>query len=399
MSDTGQERDAVGYFPDVNGPIELTRTLVSKHTVTESIDPAFVDVFSEWLTRVGFTVTLVEAGGIRHILAAIGPDSPKLRVAFVGHYDTVPLGDNWRYPPLGATEENGVLYGRGASDMKSGDAAMIFAATELAQEGVHSTIFLPGDEETTSLGIQALLDAVPYSFDYCICGEPTSKTKLGDCLKIGRRGRIAGTVTLRGEAGHAAYAHITPNIIHAVPGVVQALSTPWNDRRFGTETTLSITNITTDSTAVNVIPGSVTLTFDARFAPGRAIDEIEAEIEQRLKQTKTNYQLTIAKRSESYLTDINADPDSSTARFVQCAVREIENSVGVTPEISCDGGASDARFVAAKGVPTIEFGVPHGKMHGPDEFVEVKNIELVRDTYVRIIRAVTRATGGLRSAE
>jgi succinyl-diaminopimelate desuccinylase len=129
----------------------------------------------------------------------------------------------------------------------------------------------------------------------------------------------------------------------------------------------------------------VTLTFDARFAPGRDVDEIEREIQSRLDSTGVKCELNVSKRSPSYLTDVSADPDSVQAKFVECAVREIERSVGIAPAITCDGGASDARFIAAKGVPTIEFGVPHGNMHGPDEFVEVSNIEMLRDIYVRIM--------------
>ncbi len=379
--------DEASAFSNIDGPIELTRELLRHSTVTNDIAPRFVENFSKWLSQAGFDVKQVVVGETRHILATIGPELPKLRVAFIGHYDTVPTGQGWSYPPLGAVEENGVLFGRGASDMKSGDAAMIFAAIALAKQGVHSTIFMPGDEETGSRGMPALLELVSAPFDCCICGEPTSKKRLGDCIKIGRRGRIAGTVTLRGQAGHAAYAHMTPNIIHQLPQVVLQLSAPWGDERNGTETTLSITNITTDSTALNVIPSSVTLTFDARFAPGRRVDEIEREIEARLSITGVRYELNVSTRSPSYFTDIESDPSSDHVRFVQCALSEIERSLGVTPAITCDGGASDARFVAAKGVPTIEFGVPHGNMHGPDEFVEVEHIGMLRDTYVRILSA------------
>jgi succinyl-diaminopimelate desuccinylase len=378
---------SVDAFRDIQGPVDLTRELLRHHTVTDDVASGFVESFSKWLSETGFEVMQVRAGANQHILATIGPESPKLRVAFIGHYDTVPAGQGWKYPPLGAVEEDGVLFGRGASDMKSGDAAMIFAAIALAREGVHSTVFLPGDEETVSQGMPALLELVRDPIDCCIGGEPTSKTRLGDCLKIGRRGRVAGTVTLRGQAGHAAYAQITPNVIHELPEVVRQLSAPWHDERCGTETTLSITNITTDSTALNVIPGSVTLTFDARFAPGRQVEDIEREIENRLSATGARYELNVSKRAPSYLTDVTSDPKSNQARFVQCAVREIEQSMGLTPAITCDGGASDARFVAAKGVPTIEFGVPHGNMHGPDEFVETRNIEILRDIYVRIVSA------------
>ncbi len=388
MSESKQTTtDGGGSFRNIAGPVDLARELLRHRTVTDDISPDFVESFSKWLSQAGFEVKQVEAGEKRHILATIGPEAPKLRAAFIGHYDTVPVGQGWKHPPFGGVVENGVLYGRGASDMKSGDAAMIFAALALANEGVYSTVFLPGDEETTSKGMPALLELIREPIDCCICGEPTSKTRLGDCLKIGRRGCIAGTVTLRGQAGHAAYAQITPNIIHELPEVIRRLSDPWSDERYGTETTLSITNITTDSTALNVIPGSVTVTFDARFAPGRDVGEIEREIQSRLDGTGVKCELNVSKRSPSYLTDISADPDSVRAAFVECAVHEIERSVGIAPAITCDGGASDARFIAAKGVPTIEFGVPHGNMHGPDEFVEVRNIEMLRDIYVRIMTA------------
>jgi|GEM_PF-6604162 len=388
MIKTQTHDDATYGFSEIAGPIDLTRALISQHTVTSSIDPGFVEKFSGWLTTVGFDVRRISVDGIEHMLATIGPSSPRLRVAFIGHYDTVPFGNGWRHPPLGAHEEDGVIYGRGASDMKSGDSAMIFAALDVAKEGIHSTLFLPGDEETASQGMPALLELVSDNLDLCICGEPTSKSVLGDCLKIGRRGRILGSVTLKGKAGHAAYAEITPNIIEALPAVIKELSAPWNDSCFETATTLAITNLSTDSTASNVIPGTVTLTFDTRFAPDRSSVEIESEIQRRLVASGVPCELNVSKSSPAYLTDIRADSDSKQVRFVECALREIQAVTGKTPKISCDGGASDARYVAARGVPTIEFGVAHGNMHGPDEFVDARSIELLREIYGRIVRAM-----------
>jgi succinyl-diaminopimelate desuccinylase len=366
-------------------PAQLTRWLLEHNTTTGQIDPLFVESFAKCLSDLGFTVRLVEANNLRHIAASIGPEDPSLRVAFVGHYDTVPAGEGWTRSPLAATEEDGVLYGRGASDMKSGDAASIFAAMRLVEKGVHSTVFLPGDEETRSLGMPALLESSQYGFDYCICAEPTSKKKLGDCMKFGRRGAVRGTITLQGEAGHAAYAEITPNIVHQLPAVISELAKPWNDLRNGSQTTLSITNITTDSTATNVIPGKVCLTFDSRFAPHRTGEEIEREIRERLAASGVAYELALGKTTQPYLTDINADPTTPQGKLVSCAQQAIREVLNMVPALTCDGGTSDARFVAAQGVPTIEFGVPHGNMHGPDEFVEVKNIELLSEVYQRIV--------------
>jgi succinyl-diaminopimelate desuccinylase len=378
----------------IAGPEQLARVLSSYHTVTDEVDPSFMPKFSAWLRTMGFETRIILTGHNQHLACSIGPSSsPKLRVAFVGHYDTVPLGAGWSYAPLGGEEVSGRLYGRGVADMKSGVAAMVFAAHELASEGVYSTIFIPGDEETTSEGMPALLESESYVFDLCIGGEPTSKEVLGDCLKIGRRGRIVGSVTLHGKAGHAAYAEMTPNIVHRLPSVIEALGAPWNDTSGGTATTLSITNIASDNSASNVIPGNVTISFDTRSSPRRCLDDVESEIKARLAQTGVPHTLCIIRRTSPYLTDTkeaDGGPNSTgrNAKLVACAVQTIKDLSGVTPQVTCDGGTSDARFIAVAGVPTIEFGVPHGNMHGPDEFVEVASISLLRDIYVGILRGM-----------
>jgi succinyl-diaminopimelate desuccinylase len=369
----------------IDNPIELTRLLVRENTCTGEIEPSFVARCTAWLTALGFSVSHVELDGLVHILATIGPDNPVLRIAFVGHYDTVPVGAGWSYPAHGAVEEAGILYGRGASDMKSGDAAMIFAAIAAAKRGVHSTVFLPADEETRSEGMPALLKTVSYTFDYCLCAEPTSKVALGDCAKVGRRGVLQGSIIVQGKSGHAAYAQTTPNIINDLPRVVIELSKPWNDEYCGVETTLSITNISTDSTAVNVIPGRVQLTVDCRFAPNRNVQEIRDEIARRMDASRVAYEMALSKSTDPYLTDQSAGSHSKQATLVRATTEAITEVLRITPELTCDGGASDARFVAWQGVPTVEFGVPHGNMHGPDERVETKNIELLSQVFQAII--------------
>lgn len=369
----------------IDGPVTLTRLLLQENTCTDQLSPQFVEKYTGWLRTLGFTVSHVELKGLVHILATIGPEHPKVRVALVGHYDTVSVGTGWQRGPHDATEEGGVLYGRGASDMKSGDAAMIFAAIAAAPHGVHSTVFMPADEETASEGMPALLETVPYAFDYCLCAEPTSKVTLGDCVKVGRRGVFHGKITLRGKSGHAAYAQTTPNIVHELPRVISELSRGWNDACSGIETTLSITNITTDSTAVNVIPGSIELTIDCRFAPNRNVEDVHDEIVSRMTKTGVPYELVVTKRSRPYYTDQSIGAESKQARLIRVLVEAIAHVVNVAPALTCDGGTSDARFVAWQGVPTVEFGVPHGNMHGPDEWVEVGNIERLCEVYTRTL--------------
>jgi succinyl-diaminopimelate desuccinylase len=372
-------------------PVALTRALIQQKTVTGLCDKDFVKWLGETLRRVGFSVSTVESGRSVHIAATIGPIRSRLKLGFLGHYDTVPEGEGWRYAPFEGAEVEGIMYGRGASDMKSGDAAMISAAAELAAQGLHITVLLPGDEETLSEGMPALLDSLPYSLDFCIGGEPTSKNELGDCLKIGRRGVLQGKIRLLGKAGHAAYADKNKNIIDALPLVLDTLGRRWNDQCHGVETTLAITNLSTDSTAINVIPGTVTLSFDARFSPQRTADEIEGEINHRLQSTSTPYELVISKRTNPYLNDNSPSGDPKQRALVESAREAIREVTGREPVLSCDGGTSDARFTAQRGIPTVEFGVPHGNMHGPDEFVAVQDVLLLQQVYVKIAERLARA--------
>lgn len=376
----------------IDGAVQLTRMLLQENTSTGSIDANFPSKLTGWLESLGFSVRSVLSDGLAHLCATIGPQEAALRLAFVGHYDTVPAGEGWKHPPFGAVEESGVLYGRGASDMKSADAAMIFAAATLASRGIRSTVFLPADEETDSRGMPALLDLVGTEFDYCVCGEPTSKKRLGDCVKVGRRGMLRAEVVLKGRSGHAAYADVTPNIVNSLPAVITELAKPWNDTCYGVATSLSITHLSTDSTGVNVIPGVVSLQFDMRFAPNRSIEEMQQEVLARLDGTGVLYEVEWRKGTAPYVTGVAVEPSSPQARLVAVTQSVIQEVLGVSPILSCDGGTSDARFVAWKGIPTIEFGVPHGNMHGADEFVEVGNIELLERVFVAIGERLLEAT-------
>jgi succinyl-diaminopimelate desuccinylase len=230
----------------------------------------------------------------------------------------------------------------------------------------------------------ALIESLPYNLDFCIGGEPTSKHVLGDCLKIGRRGVLQGTVKLLGRAGHAAYADRTPNIISSLPAVLGALGEPWHDQLHGVATTLAVTNIITDSTAVNVIPGCVTLSFDTRFSPHRTVAEIESEVIRRLNATSIPYELAISKSTNPYLSDCSPEGDPRQRALVESARKAIREVTGEEPSLSCDGGMSDARFTAQRWIPTVEFGVPHGGMHGPNEYVASRDVRLLEVVYVRL---------------
>jgi succinyl-diaminopimelate desuccinylase len=236
----------------------------------------------------------------------------------------------------------------------------------------------------------SLLDLVGTDFDYCIGGEPTSKKSLGDCVKVGRRGMLGAQVSLQGQRGHTAYADITPNVAHALPAVITELTKPWNDAYYGVPTTLSITTISTDSTELNVIPGIVSFNFDMRFAPHRTPEEMQREVVARLDAAGVAYEVEWQRATRPYVTGVDADPASPQGKLIAVTQAVIQDILDITPTLSCDGGTSDARFVAWCGVPTIEFGVPRGNMHGTDEFVEVKNIELLERVLVEIGERLVR---------
>jgi succinyl-diaminopimelate desuccinylase len=187
---------------------------------------------------------------------------------------------------------------------------------------------------------------------------------------------------IKGHSGHAAYADITPNVVNALPAVISELTKPWNDACYGVATTLSITHLSTDSTGPNVIPGAVSFRFDMRFAPNRSVAQMQQEVVARLAATGVTYDIKWTKETRPYVTGFAAEHSTPQGQLIHATQLVIQELLGVEPALTCDGGTSDARFVAWQSVPTIEFGVPHGNMHGPDEFVEVRNIELLEGVCV-----------------
>ncbi|MCJ2014632.1 succinyl-diaminopimelate desuccinylase [Methylobacterium sp. J-076] len=377
--------------------LDLAQALIRCPSVTPE-DAGALGVVAQALEAAGFTVArpvFSEAGqpDTPNLFARIGRAGPCL--AFAGHTDVVPVGDAaaWRHDPFGATVDGGMLYGRGAADMKGGVACMMAAALAfVARRGPDfpgSIAFLvTGDEEGPAVnGTVKLLEwarARGERFDHCLLGEPTNPARLGDMIKIGRRGSLTGKLTVLGRQGHVAYPHKAENPIPGLLRLTTALIAEPLDG--GTAhfdaSNLEFTTIDVGNTATNVIPATARATFNIRFNDDWTADSLGAEIRQRLEKAAGNavrYLLDLQpSNSPAFLTE----PDA----FVGLVSEAIHAETGLTPVLSTTGGTSDARFI--KDVcPVIEFGLVGETMHQVDECVAVADIARLTAIYGRVLDA------------
>ena len=377
-------------FPD---PVALAQELIRCPSVTPN-DAGALTVLENTLAPLGFTchrLRFEQAGTdpVDNLYARIGTGAPHF--CYAGHTDVVPPGDVslWRYRPFEAEIRGGTLYGRGAADMKSSIAAFVNAAARhMAGNKIRGSISLliTGDEEGPAInGTPKMLDWLKEhgeTIDHCIVGEPTATARAGDTLKIGRRGSITTTVTIRGLQGHVGYPHRARNPIPAMAALVTRLSSHVLDR--GTEhfepSTLSFTTVDVGNPATNVIPAEARATFNIRFNDTHTAASlqrwIETEANAVAKDTECEVALKFSVGGDVFLTK----PGSFTD-LVASAVKDV---TGAAPEFSTTGGTSDARFIRAH-CPVAELGLPGGTMHKTDECVPVAEIHRLSDIYTSIL--------------
>lgn len=320
---------------------------------------------------------------------------------FAGHTDVVPVGDEaaWTYPPFSATIHNGEMYGRGAVDMKGGIACFAAAVARYLEKNAELkgsiSFLITGDEEGPSInGTGKLLEWAKgkgESWDAAIVGEPTNPDKLGDMIKIGRRGSLSGTIIVNGVQGHAAYPHLADNPVRGLTTMVDGLLYPAFDK--GTKdfqaTNLEVTTIDVGNPAVNVIPAKATATFNIRFNDTWTDETLMAEIHNRLdkaagrrklrpgKKTPVNYELIWRDRpSHVFLTH--------DEKLIGTLTASVEAVTGKRPQLSTSGGTSDARFIKDY-CPVVEFGLVGQTMHMVDERVALADLETLTQIYERFI--------------
>jgi len=372
-------------------PAHLTADLIKCPTVTPEEGGA-LHLLEEVLSGAGFACTRVDRGGISNLFARWGDKGAARSFGFNGHTDVVPVGDEaaWSVPPFGAVETDGVLYGRGATDMKSGVAAFVAAAVDFVTETPPDgavILTITGDEEGESVdGTTALLDwmgAQGERMSACLVGEPTCPERMGEMIKIGRRGSLSAWITITGVQGHSAYPHRACNPLPAMARLMDRLSSHTLDE--GTEhfdaSTLAVVTIDTGNPATNVIPAQCRATVNIRFNDAHdsasLIGWMQAEIDRVAEEFGVSGAMKVKVSGESFLT-----PPGPLSDLVAHAV---EAETGVRPVLSTTGGTSDARFVKDH-CPVVEFGLVGQTMHQVDERVEVAQIHQLKAIYGRILR-------------
>jgi len=372
-------------------PADLTAQLIRCPSVTPAEGGA-IALLGTVLTAAGFTCTRVDRGGIANLYARWGQRGANRAFGFNGHTDVVPVGDvdAWTHDPFGAEVRDGVMYGRGACDMKSGVAAFVAAAVDFVQQTPPDgavILAITGDEEGEGKdGTLAILDWMAFNGErmtHCLVGEPTCPHEMGEMIKIGRRGSMTAQITATGVQGHSAYPHRAKNPLSAIVRLLARLEAEPLDR--GTAhfdpSTLAITTIDCGNPANNVIPARATAAVNIRFNDTHSGDTLSAwlrsETEAIAGATGVEIGLKISISGESFLT-----PPGELSALVAAAVQA---ETGRKPVASTSGGTSDARFVKDH-CPVVEFGLVGKTMHQVDERVEVAHIHTLKAVYGRILR-------------
>jgi succinyl-diaminopimelate desuccinylase len=367
--------------------IDLTKDLISRRSVTPA-DEGCQNVMSTRLAAAGFHTESMPFGNVLNLWARRGRAAPLF--CFAGHTDVVPSGplEEWRSDPFLPVVRDGLLYGRGAADMKSGLAAMLTAAEAFV--GAHpkhrgSIAFLiTSDEEGPSVDgtkrVVETLSARGERIDWCLVGEPSSEVAIGDTIKVGRRGSLSGRLTVHGVQGHVAYPQLAENPVHTLaPALAELTGRVWDQ---GTEnfqpTTFQVSNLNAGTGAPNVIPGELKARFNLRYSPVQTLAALKASVEEILRRHGVRYTLEWYVSGEPFYT---APAELSGA--VAAAVAEV---TGTPPKISTGGGTSDGRFIAPLGVQVVELGVVNTSIHKVNECVRLSDIDALQRMYFNVLR-------------
>ncbi len=366
--------------------LQLAKALISRRSLTPD-DAGCQDILVERLEKLGFKIERMRFGSVDNFWARRGTAKPV--VVFAGHTDVVPSGppESWLSPPFEPAIRDGMLYGRGAADMKTSVAAFITAIESfLAQHPNHSgsiALLVTSDEEGVAVDgtvrVVETLQARGETLDYCIVGEPTSNKLVGDMIKNGRRGSLSGTLIVKGVQGHIAYPHLVKNPIHmAAPAIAELAATTWdNGNEYFPPTSWQISNINGGTGATNVVPGTVEIWFNFRFSTASTEQYLKDKVHAILDKHGLEYELRWEPSGKPYLT--------AKGSLVDAISRAIEQSYGIKPELSTSGGASDGRFIADICPQVIEFGPLNATIHKINECVAVADIEPLKLTYQRTL--------------
>ena len=371
--------------------LNLTKELISKKSITP-LDEGCQDLLINHLELLGFKIEQMPFGKVRNFYARKGHEAPLL--VFAGHTDVVPPGPEveWSSPPFEPTIKNDRLYGRGAADMKASLAAFIISIEEfLAENKDHKGsigLLITSDEEGIAVdGTVKVIEALKNrkeKIDFCIVGEPTCVSKLGDTVKNGRRGSLSAKLKVKGIQGHIAYPELIKNPIHEVaPAIDDLVKTIWDEgNEYFPKTSWQISNINGGTGATNVVPGDVEILFNFRYSSASTADMLKSRFIEILNKHQLDYDIDWEHSGEPYLTEKGTLVD-----VLSDAVKEIS---GVRPTISTTGGTSDGRFISKLCDQVVEFGPINESIHKINENVSVNDIETLKDIYKLTISKILK---------
>ncbi len=366
--------------------LALAMELIRRRSVTPE-DAGCQALLAQRLKPLGFTIDWMRFGEVENLWARRGGEGPLF--VFAGHTDVVPPGPEvqWQSPPFEPTLRDGHLYGRGAADMKSSIAAMVTACERFLAahpEPKGSIAFLiTSDEEGPAVDgtvkVVERLEQRNEKIDWCLVGEPTCATRLGDTLKNGRRGSLGGRLRVLGKQGHIAYPHLANNPIHAaLPALTELTAIRWDEgNAFFPPTSFQISNIHGGTGATNVIPGELEVLFNFRFSTEVTEETLRQQVESLLDSHGFDHELEWTLSGHPYLT--------RPGRLVEACRRAIREVTGMEAELSTSGGTSDGRFIAPTGAQVVEFGPLNATIHQIDERIGVEELEQLSGIYERIL--------------
>ena len=371
----------------MSATLALTQNLMARISLTPA-DGGCQQVMAERLSAVGFTIENLRYGSVDNLWAVRGKGQPVL--CFAGHTDVVPTGplEEWHSNPFEPEIRDGLLYGRGAADMKSGLAAMVTATEAFVAEKPdhHGTIafLITSDEEGPSVeGTKQVVETLLVRgarIDWCIVGEPSSEKQTGDMIKIGRRGSLSGRLTVHGVQGHIAYPQLAENPVHSfAPALAELTSRVWDqgDEHFQ-PTSFQISNMSAGTGAPNVIPGDLKARFNLRYPPVQTIAALKSTVEAILNRHGVRYTLDWYLSGEPFYTQ--------QGRLLAGVTAAVKAVTGLSPALSTGGGTSDGRFIARMGAEVLELGVPNATIHKVNESVSVSDIDTLHGIYLQALR-------------
>ncbi|BBP04347.1 succinyl-diaminopimelate desuccinylase [Sulfuriferula plumbiphila] len=366
--------------------LSLTQQLISRRSSTPD-DAGCQALMQERLAPLGFRFETITSNGVINLWARRGEASPV--VCFAGHTDVVPSGplDQWHSDPFTPTIRDGILYGRGASDMKASLAAFVTSIEDfVARHPGHTgsiALLITSDEEGSAtdgtVKVVEMLAARGEKIDCCIVGEPTCVAQLGDTIKNGRRGSLSGRLTVKGIQGHIAYPHLVRNPIHqAAPAIAELAAIEWDrGNAYFPPTSWQISNIHGGTGATNVVPGTVEIRFNFRHSTASSKDSLKTRVHEVLERHGLEYDLEWEESGKPYLT-----PRGSLVEAISAAIKEV---TGLDPELSTTGGTSDGRFIADICAQVVEFGPMNASIHKLNENVPVAALEPLRAIYLKTL--------------